>query len=59
MRIKISDWGTLASSFTYLEDGDIGIRYINLSKNLYKVLDKELFFLSVIKYGIAFEEINY
>lgn len=57
MRIKISDWGTLASSFTFLEDGDIGIRYISLSKNLYTVVDKELFFLSVIEHGIVFQEI--
>ena len=26
---------------------------------LYKVIDKQLFFLSVIKYGIMFEKVNY
>jgi len=28
-------------------------------RNIYRVIDKHLFFLSVIKYGLEFKEINY
>jgi hypothetical protein len=58
MQIKIFDWGTLTGSLTHLEDGDIGLRYISLSNNYYNVIDKELFFISVIEHGIVFKELN-
>ena len=54
MRIKISNWGTLSSSPKYLDD--MGLRYISISSNYYNVIDKKLFFLSVIEHGIVYKE---
>lgn len=36
---------------------EFGIKHISGSYHTYKVLDKELFFLSVIKYGIEYRYI--
>jgi hypothetical protein len=53
---NISKWG-----MSGLKEKDIGVSYNNKeSKNskfcIYDVIDEQLFFLSVLKYGIEFEE---
>jgi len=62
MRIMLIDWGTLnglnGSFHNYTDDAEIGLHYISLSKTHYDVIDKQLFMLAVIKYGIKFEEIK-
>ena len=40
-----------------LKDSDLGLKYIPDSRNLFEVIDKQLFFLMVIKYSILFEEV--
>ena len=49
-----------AINYTELTDACIGIeyRYTNHRYHVYRVIDEHLFFLSVIKYGIEFENIQ-
>lgn len=60
MRIKINanEWGTLRDDQpTILIEEEIGLRYVeNSRRTMFDVIDKELFFLSVIKYGISFTD---
>jgi len=56
MRIKITKAEYSDIPFK-LKDIDLGIKYITNSKDLYDVIDKRLFFLMVIKYGIEFVEV--
>jgi hypothetical protein len=57
MRIKLIK-STNRSALLELDDADLGLKYISNSRNLFDVIDKQLFFLMVIKYGITFEEIE-
>jgi hypothetical protein len=64
-------WGELGLSYIAPSDGqaqavflDMGLRWVeyhvdnkNKKKCTYDVIDKDQFFLSVIKYGIEFKEI--
>ena len=63
MKIKVINWGSMFTNYSginsdYIDDAEVGLHYISLSKTHYDVIDKQLFFLSVIKYGIEFEEIK-
>ncbi len=40
-----------------LEDSDLGLKYISNSRNVFDVIDKQIFFLMVIKHSIVFEEV--
>jgi hypothetical protein len=59
VRIKANDWGDAPkthdnSYYEYLNG--FGLDFINHVN--FKVIDKKLFFLSVIKYGISHEEVT-
>ena len=41
-----------------LKDDDLGLKYITNSVRLYDVIDKQKFFLMVIKYAIEFEDVH-
>jgi hypothetical protein len=49
-------WGSL-NDIGYCPICKIGLDISTESKFLYKVIDKQLFLLSVIKYGIDFREV--
>lgn len=61
MKIEIcgNGWGTYKHTYT-ANLGDIGIEYATARKAgvYFNVIDEELFFLSVIKYGITFNEVK-
>ena len=57
VRIKEKDWENIPLYLTFDAYVDqIGLRYF--SDTVYKVIDKQLFFLSVIKYGFEFTELK-
>jgi hypothetical protein len=54
MRIRIYDIG----KYIHLKPEDLGLVRCRMSlPSTFDVTDKELFFLSVIKYGIKFKEV--
>jgi len=40
-----------------LEDSDLGLNYISNSRNVFDVIDEQIFFLMVVKHSIVFEEV--
>lgn len=66
MNIKIKNWGEIQdyinpSNFPMMGISvlDVNLRWISEYKHaFYKVIDKEKFFLHVIKHGILFETID-
>ena len=57
--IKEKDWGDIPLNndiFYYEYVNEFGLDYMKYHH--YKVIDKQLFFLSVIKHGIGYQEIN-
>jgi hypothetical protein len=55
---KLSNWKIPPDELIQHEDTDFGLKYISNSRNLYDVIDKPLFMLFVIKYGIVFDEVE-
>lgn len=56
VRIKEKDWENIPLYLTFdAYVHEIGLRYS--SDTVYKVIDKKLFFLSVIKYGLEFKKL--
>lgn len=59
MFIRITDWGN--GSYDDIEyDTDIGLRFVGDKSNMnsYKVINKQLFMLAVLKYDIKFKEVK-
>ena len=59
MYIRITDWGSCF--FESIEhDSDIGLLFAGDKSNMnsYKVIDKPLFMLAVIKHGIKFKKLQ-
>ena len=61
MKIKIDHdkWGTLFDDAAMPFDEEVGLSYVkNSRRTMFDVIDKELFFLSIIKYGITFTNLD-
>lgn len=62
MRIKIESdvFGTLGRTPFILSDADIiGLHYVENSRGrVFDIVDEQLFFLMVVKYGITFKRLD-
>lgn len=61
MKIKIdhNEWGNLFDDPAMPFDEEVGLSYVkNSGRTIFDVIDKKLFFLGVVKYGITFKTID-
>lgn len=58
IRIPPDKWGIPRVELINYDEKKFGLMYITNSRGLFEVIDKELFFLSIIKYGMEYEEIK-